>query len=515
MFTWHRSTARNDRKYEHPKILPFETASLAKKIYTNSSAEWSRVEQKHLQDLFERMAHEVPAYVRFLKKNGITRNLSKEYSSIPVMSKANYLRANKMTDLFWNGSMRVPQILTSTSGSTGAPTYFARSHMVDDQSAFIHELIFRSSSLHEDKSTLVIVCFGMGVWIGGVITYQAFEQMGRHGYPVSVITPGINKAEILKILTDLAPHYEQIILAGYPPFLKDVIDEAVDQGISLRAYRVMLLFAAEAFTDRFRKYVCEKIGIKNILTDAINIYGTADIGTMAFETPISIFARRLALENEELSLKLFHGATKTPTLTQFVPTFVSFEEKDGELFLSGDSAVPLMRYAIGDNGGVYSFEELSQIFQSHGINLRRAARDAGIAAQMTELPFVYVYERIDLSTTLYGLQIYPETIKEVLLDERFNGFLTGKLTLITKYDDEHNQYLEINLEHKPKVSTDESFSIALLGEIVKNLRAKNSEFRELSDSLGERSAPKLVFWHYEDPLYFKPGIKQKWVVQPT
>mgnify|MGYP000566079978 CR=1 FL=1 len=47
--------------------------------------------------------------------------------------------------------------------------------------------------------------------------------------------------------------------------------------------------------------------------------------------------------------------------------------------------------------------------------------------------------------------------------------------------------------------------------VLKNLRAKNSEFRELSDFLKDRATPTLVFWPQEDPLYFKPGIKQKWV----
>ena len=39
-------------------------------------------------------------------------------------------------------------------------------------------------------------------------------------------------------------------------------------------------------------------------------------------------------------------------------------------------------------------------------------KNAGIKNHMYQLPFVYVYERTDMSTTLYGLQIYPEIIKK-------------------------------------------------------------------------------------------------------
>ncbi|MFA5996779.1 MAG: hypothetical protein WC790_03625 [Candidatus Paceibacterota bacterium] len=502
------------KKSRSPIVVhPFFT-----KLNINKSDDWSRVQKTYLPSLFKRMSAQVPAYKRFLRANNVRKediHTAKDFATVPPISKANYLSQNEFHDLFWDGSLRLPQVLTSTSGSTGKPTYFARSYEVDQHSSFIHELIFRTSSLKEEKSTLVIVCFGMGVWIGGLITYQAFEFMGRRGYPISVITPGINKAEILKALTDIAPQYEQIILAGYPPFLKDVIDEALARGISFAKHKVALLFAAEAFTENFRDHLAKKVGIENPLTDAINIYGSADIGSMAFETPISILARRLALKNEKLFADLFGGTSKTPTFAQYIPNFVSFEAPNGEILISGDSALPLLRYSIGDHGGVYSFRELIECFKAHGVDLMKEASTAGIKKHVHELPFVYVYERIDLATTLYGLQVYPETIKEVLLDKRFVEYLTGKLTLITKYDDNQDQYLEINLERKPNADIHKTLSAQLVTEIVKNLREKNSEFHELSNFLGKRAEPRLVFWSYEDPLYFKPGIKQSWVVHQS
>ncbi len=480
--------------------------------------DWSRAEKTHAHSLFKRMALDVPAYRDFLRANHLRHDAvrtTKDLASVPVITKKNYLWKNPFPDLLWHGSVQSPYVLTATSGSTGKPTYFARSPSIDEQSSLIHELIFRSSSLKKNESTLVIVCFGMGVWIGGVITYQAFELMGRRGYPVSILTPGINKAEILKALENIAPQYKQIILAGYPPFLKDVIDEALAQGIRFDKNRTLLLFAAEAFTEHFRDYVAKRVGIKNPITDAINIYGSADIGTMAFETPFSILARRLALSDKKLFADVFGGITKTPTFAQYIPQFVSFEAPNGEILVSGDSALPLLRYSIGDYGGVYTFNELIERYKTHGVDLLKEAQAAGISDSVYKLPFVYVFERIDLATTIYGLQVYPETIKEVLLNKSFVDCLTGKLTLITKYDENHDQYLEINLEQKPKKDIAKVLASELLAEIIKNLREKNSEFRELSDFLGKRAEPRLVFWPYEDPLYFKPGIKQPWVARPS
>ncbi|MDR3546941.1 MAG: hypothetical protein P4M11_01465 [Candidatus Pacebacteria bacterium] len=500
------------------KKSPAARASqFSERLRSYTASRWARVQEDYVLKLFSRAADQVPAYKRFLKENRVRKSsigTLASFSTVPATHKKNYLHINPLSDLFWRGSVRSPHVLTSTSGSTGKPTYFARSEEVDEHASLIHEQIFAKSSLKLNSSTLVIVCFGMGVWIGGLITYQAFKLMGQRGYPISILTPGINKTEILKALTDLAPQYEQIILAGYPPFLKDVIDEAVSQGISFANHRVMLLFAAEAFTEHFRDHVAEKVGIKNVLTDTANVYGSADLGTMAFEAPLSILVRRLATQNEPLFNDLFRGTMKTPTLAQYIPDFVSFEAPNGELLITGDSAMPLIRYSIGDHGGVYTFQEITERCKAHGIDLMKEARAAGISKEIYELPFVYVYERIDLASTLYGLQIYPETIKEVLLEKRFQDSLTGKLTLITKYDHNQDQYIEINLELKPGAQVSKVFTSELLSEIVKNLREKNSEFHELSDFLGKRSEPKLVFWPYEDPLYFKPGIKQSWVIRP-
>lgn len=490
------------------------SATPLSKITDRTSKSWTRGAHAATLSLFKKMREKVPAYKEFLKKNKVrASNIKshKDLEEVPAISKKNYLRIMKFPKLFWNGSLATKQVLTSTSGSSGQPVYFARSSEIDDESSLIHELFFRNSSLSLNKSTLVVVCFGMGVWIGGVITYQAFEKLGRRGYPISVITPGINQSEILRILKDLAPNYDQIVLAGYPPFLKDVIDSANEQGIMPLKGKIALLFAAEMFSEKFREYVSKKAGVENVFTDTMNIYGSADLGTMAFETPLSIMARRVAAEYPALFKDLFKGTSKTPTFCQFIPTYTNFEEKDGELFVSGDSAMPLLKYQIGDSGGVYTYDEVEKMFEKHGLSLKKEAKKYGLASFVREMPFVYVYERTDLSTTLYGLQIYPEPIREVLLSPRFQKYCTGKLTLITKFDTNQDQYLEINIESKPDRECSDVVRAELQSEIVKTLRMKNSEFRELSDFLGKRSFPKLVMWNFNDPTYFKTGVKQAWV----
>jgi len=139
--------------------------SFVTKLQTVKSSYWSRKENTHLYKLFKKMASEVPAYRDFLRTNKVNAksiNTAKDLVSVPTMSKKNYFKNNTFSKLAWQGSLRSAQVLTATSGSTGKPTYFARSYEVDEQSSYVHELIFHNTSLSPDKSTLVIVCFGMG-----------------------------------------------------------------------------------------------------------------------------------------------------------------------------------------------------------------------------------------------------------------------------------------------------------------------------------------------------------------
>ncbi len=495
-----------------PKLSALQ---IAKQVETKPAAYWAKLREQNALNLFHTAAERVPAYKDFLKKNKVSPDKVKTFADfqlVPTVSKKDYLKQYPLEKLCWDGTLKTPLVFTSTSGSTGEPFYFPRGHQLDWQYSSLINSYLRNSSLGINKSTFVLIGFGMGVWIGGLITYQAFEIAGReNSYPASILTPGINKVEIFKALRQIAPNYEQTVIVGYPPFIKDIVDEAKAEGVDLKKLNTRFLFAAEAFPEKLRDHFKEKAGIRNVCRDTLNIYGTADIGAMAFETPTSIMIRRLAIKDKSLFEKVFSSASKTPTLAQYNPHFMTFEAPQGEVLLTGNNTIPLIRYAVGDHGGSTSFAEMEEKLASSGISIEKAAREAGISDCLYKLPFVHVYERTDFSTTLYGLQIYPETIREVLLEKPLTDSLTGKCTMITRFDKKHDQYLEINLELRKGKKANQKLEKLALHRIVTNLRHKNSEFRELSNYLGDRAMPKLQFWPCEDPLYFRPGVKQKWV----
>lgn len=500
-------------------LKQFEILQDPLRLFATKKAKfWEDAGQKKNFVLFQEAARRVPAYKDFLKKNNINPADIKSWddvvAKVPPIDKTNYLQKYPLKELCWDGRLdERALVFAATSGTTGSPFYFPRDEVIDWQSSVLHELFLRNSG-RVKKPTLVIVCFGMGVWIGGVITYQAFKKIGERGYELSIITPGINKEEIFNALKNLSPQFECVVLCGYPPFIKDLIDEGEMQGIRWKQMsELKIVFAAETFSEKFRDYIVRKTGIKNLFTDTMNIYGTADLGTMAAETPFSIALRRAAGKNQKLHRALFPDAgERLPTLVQFNPVFTHFETKDGSILITGYNYLPLIRYAIGDRGGVISFADAMAKAATRGITPASMKKETKMTS-IPELPFVYVYERLDLSTKLYGVIIYPEYIREALQSRALEDVLTGKFSMQTKFDQGQNQYLELNLELKPQAVASEALKIQVLGEIIQKLLDKSSEYRNNYQSMQQRVIPHVNFLPYGDPAYFKPGIKQKWVTK--
>ena len=282
---------------EPKKIVPL--------LSTKRGDYWRDAGNRRMLKLFHEAFERVPAYKAFLKDHGVKASAvrtMKDFARLPHVTKENYLRRYPLEALSWNGTLKKSaHVFTATSGSTGAAFYFPRDRALDLQSSISHELFLRNAQRGKRRSVLVIDGFGMGVWIGGLITYEAFHSIAERGNPVTIITPGSNKKEILEAMRHIARLFDDIVLCGYPPFIKDVIDEGVREGIDWSRYSMKLLFAAEGFSDRFRSYVATKAGIKNVFFDTMNIYGSADLGTMAQESPLTIATRAEAAEDKSCS----------------------------------------------------------------------------------------------------------------------------------------------------------------------------------------------------------------------
>jgi phenylacetate-CoA ligase len=477
---------------------------------------WNKLGEKMALKLFKDMSQNVPAYKDFLKKNNFKASSVKtidDFSEIPTIDKDNYLRKYSTKDLSWNGSFpKGKWVVSTTSGSTGDPYYFPRQEQQDRQYAVTAELYLRENFQIQKRRTLYVVGFPMGAWIGGVFTYEALKMVAERGrYDLTVITPGIHKQEIINAVKKLGKNYDQVIIGSYAPFLKDILDDGIRQGLNWTEYNLGFVFSAEAFSEMFRDYVAKKTDLKNIYTDTLNHYGTVDLGTMSHETPLSIMLRRDSMDNLDLYNAIFKRNDKVPTFTQYNPAQFYFEEVENSLYCSAYSGLPLVRYDLKDSGEVLGFEDLKNKLEEIDYPFDKRIKKSKIAKHTWNLPFVSVYERNDFSVSYYAFQIYPDMIRRPLQRIEFEELVTGKFTTLVKFDKSGQQKLEINIELKANQEETEEIVKHMSSAIVESLLTESSEYRETHKVYGDKVHPDIVFWPYEYEEYFKPGIKQIWI----
>lgn len=494
-----------------------DISSLLDRLHNESEAEWQRRGEARALEQFRAMSERVPAYKDFL----LSKNFSPEsvrsirdFVNIPTIDKDNYLRKYPLEMLSWDGDFPSGRwTVSSTSGSTGHPFYFPRGSQQDRQYSVTAELYLRSN-FHIDKlKTLYIDAFPMGVWIGGLFTYEALRMLCDAGkYDITIITTGIHKQEVINAVRELGGKYEQIIIGAYAPFLKDILDDAVRQGVNWGDYNVNFIFSAEAFSEKFRDYVLRVADVQDTLRGTLNHYGTVDMGTMAHETPESILIRRELVDRGGLKI-LFPEVDRQPTLAQYNPEMFYFEQLEDTLLCTAYSGLPLLRYDLKDHGGIISRQEVHRILKEQGIDIGDLLLSRAIQDTQWNLPFVYVYERNDFSVSYYAFQLYPDTIRRALLRDELSQKVTGKFSMKVDYDDSGRQRLNIHVELKHGIIPSEELKNVISEYVQERLIEESSEYRETFNMVGTEAIPTICLWDYEDPTYFRPGIKQKWTVK--
>lgn len=489
---------------------------LQQALKTKPEAYWLKRGERMALSLFHSMAESVPAYRDFLNRQHLNHRdiltISDFKERVPVIDKNNYLRQYPLKDLCWGGEFSDKRwVLSVTSGSTGEPFYFPRTELQDEYYALTAELYMRENFQIQNKSTLYIDAFAMGAWIGGIFTYEAISRVAARGYKLSIITPGVNKAEVINNVRKLAPEFDQVIIGCYPPIMKDIIDLGRAEGLDWSSYNVKIIFSAEGFSERFRDYIIDKAALTNPFVDSLNHYGTVDLGTMSHETPTTIMIRRQAVNNQSLFNTIFGEVNKQPTFTQYIPEMFYFESINKSVLCSSYSGLPLVRYDLHDNGGVITLRQVEKAYTDNGMILDTELDRAGLKHMAWQLPFVYLYERSDFSVTFLGAQIYPEEVRQALLEDPVENLVSGRFVMEVIQAKNMESTLVINVELMKGVERNAAISRKVKGVIAKTLLATNTEYASSQASAGRKALPKVVLWPNGHPLYFHGNGKQRWV----
>lgn len=458
---------------------------------------------------FQTAATRVPAYKDFLKKHGVdptTVTTYEAFQQVPVTDKETYLMQYPLDQLCLDGNLAQTNIISSSSGSSGKPLYWPRMLEADVNVAKVLELLFRANFAIDKTPTLMLMSFGLGVWTAGIYMLTSSRFVAEKGYPLTITSPGIDLDETVKVLKNVAPFYQQVMLVGFPGFVKDVVDRALAEGVDLAKLNFKVFTSGEVHTEPWRDYIIKKTGMKNEFTDVTSVLASSEGGLIGMETALSVYLRRLCFHQPKMH-EAFFGQESLPSIVQYNPISRFYEVENGELVLTSPGSLPLIRFNTHDRGGLLRLDEILAKLAAEGVDEKQVQTTIGSAPW--SLPFVYVYGR-NLTATIYAVNVYPESIKTILLDPELEGKITGRFAMRNNEDAENNQYLEFFVELSSGQKESVIDPVYLETFITDHLKQVNSEFRKLSESI-ERKLVTVRLRPFHDKEYFA-AQKQKFVI---
>jgi phenylacetate-CoA ligase len=308
--------------------------------------------------------------------------------------------------------------------------------------------------------------FSMGAWSSGLNIAQAMLRNGL----VKSIGPDLEK--IIDTLRVLGPEFTYVI-AGYPPFLREVLDYGETAGIDWARYRMFGVVGGEGMSEQLRD---------RLLTRFVAVYSTygasdLDVGVGA-ETPLSIWVRRQADAIPELRNALFGGDPRLPMVFQYNPLDHSVEVIDGELVITVtrlSMLSPRIRYNIHDAGGAYSFDQVMSACRRLGLQ-PPLGRDSQGRLPL-RLPFMYVQGRSDSTISYMGANIYPEDIEQALFADSALADRIGAFALELREIGEGAVRPSLHIELLVHAGDDEDVKRKVRDAVVARLEQNSRDFK--------------------------------------
>jgi len=483
-----------------------DSAFYAASILKNAKKIKKMGDQKVLKLFFD-ASQEVPAYKYFLKKHKIKVTLVKtisDFAKIPATTKENYIEKYSLKDRCWDGKLDRIHMISASSGTTGEPHFWPRDLNAEIEGAYIHELIFKDIFTIDKKKTLFVNGFAMGNWIAGTFTLACVNLVAWKNYSITSMTPGYSIEAVIELLEKMSPQFDQTIITGHTPFLKELIESAVKRGINFSKVRVFLLGTGQGITENWRTYM---ISLTRSLdrSSFLNLYGSADAGLMGFETPLSIFLRKILSEDLIKNKKIFHNE-RLPSIYNFDPRLTYFEEENKELHISKNSGCPLIRYNIHDEGGVINYEDMISNFDKETFKMISKRKDSFYG---WKLPFVYLFGRDKFMVKIYGANIYSEHVQSALNHNTLQEFITGRYHLETDYDENHNPQIICRIEMIMGLKGNRKLENLIQKIFVEEVRKLNSEYNYILEHIGEKVKPKIILHEHGYSVYFPKGKIKK------
>jgi len=365
---------------------------------------------------FQRATEGVPTYKRLLQERDINPAEVKDIDTfkelVPIIDKKTTFIAyqDRIKELGINGDLEdVASILTS-SGHSGS---FSFGLITNKDLKEIGKLIDSTLDYHigiAGKKTVLINCLPMGV------RFPTKECV--------VAEVSVRSDMALALVRGFGRDFDQIIFVGENSFMKEVLEEGLEQGINWSSLDVCIIVGEEDFPENYREYIAYLLGKDLDKVDKIIVassMGISEIGLSVFqESKDTIRIRRQAQRNSNLRYALFGEDIEIcPMLFHFYPTRTYVEEEpasyDGEMKdydlvitnLDLQAKLPLIRYNTKDRGRIILYDKLAEILNRYKLQ--------ELLPEL-KLPLVAVSGR-GKKIRHGDINLYPEQIKAAIYSD--------------------------------------------------------------------------------------------------
>ena len=237
-------------------------------------AEERRILQgKRLHETVQHEYDNVPYYRERMDAKGVTPD---DIQTVEDIEKLPFMEKTDLRDTFPYGLFAVPKSeivrIHGSSGTTGKP--IVSGYTEGDMDVWTEMVSRALAAAGADKDDVVQVCYGYGLFTGGLGAHQGATNLGAMVIPMS----SGNTQRQLMMMQEMGTTI-LCCTPSYAAYLGESIQNAglvPGKDIKLRAG----IFGAEPWTEEMRKHIEETLGI-----DARDIYGLTEIAGpgVAFE----------------------------------------------------------------------------------------------------------------------------------------------------------------------------------------------------------------------------------------
>jgi phenylacetate-coenzyme A ligase PaaK-like adenylate-forming protein len=435
-----------------------------------------------------------------------------QFNNISETSKDNYIKANVENELALYHGEKIPTGAKkdTSTGTSGKPTSWYRGSK--ELESINTSFALSAKSILGNKPYYLINGFALGPWATGV----AIANAGASDPNATVCNIGFDTKQLFQAIKDavkVIPQGQPIVIAGYPPHLKEVVDLAIQEDFPLHDYEILGLVGGESMSERQRELIsCQRDSDNQILrtgfTSCYSAYGASDLDvTIGFESDYAFNLRQELHKNPELARELLGDNEFVPMIFPYDPLnyHIETDEDQNLLFtcVRGDRISPRVRYNLGDRGKTMPLSDVQAILKKHNVNLKSSPN--------TQLPLLFVWGRVDSQVTYFGVNLAPENLEDSLRSENLFSKIAHYGFL--QYEKEGTPVTEILIEGKD--GADFSDKEQIHKSIIEGLKNYNEEFNKLLNGQ-PNSVPELrIYEKGKSPMAIQreryPHLKNKYI----